>query len=74
MGIALAQHTNLEVLAVHGTYDLVTSYFMSRFVLAQVMRAKGSRERLFLGTHAGGDMVYLRAASRAEFAASTRPP
>jgi carboxypeptidase C (cathepsin A) len=50
VGIALAQNTDLKVLVVHGTYDTVTPYFMSRFVLEQATRAKGARERLFFGT------------------------
>ena len=72
VGIALAQNTDLKVLVVHGTYDTVTPYFMSRFVLEQATRAKGARERLYFGTYSGGHMFYLRKASRAEFAADVR--
>jgi carboxypeptidase C (cathepsin A) len=72
VGIALAQNTDLKVLVVHGTYDTVTPYFMSRFVLEQATRAKGARERLFFGTYSGGHMFYLRKNSRAEFAADVR--
>jgi carboxypeptidase C (cathepsin A) len=72
VGIALAQNTDLKVLVVHGTYDTVTPYFMSRFVLEQATRAKGARARLFFGTYEGGHMFYLRKASRAEFAADVR--
>ena len=72
VGIALAQNTDLKVLVVHGAYDMVTPYFMSRFVLEQATRAKGARERLFFGTYEGGHMFYLRKGSRAEFAADVR--
>ncbi len=72
VGIALAQNTDLKVLVVHGTYDMVTPYFMSRYVLEQATRAKGARERLFFGVYPGGHMFYLRTGSRAEFAADVR--
>lgn len=72
VGIALAQNTDLKVLVVHGTYDTVTPYFMSRFVLEQATRAQGARERLFFGTYPGGHMFYLRTGSQAEFAADVR--
>jgi carboxypeptidase C (cathepsin A) len=72
VGIALAQNTDLKVLVVHGTFDTVTPYFMSRFVLEQATRAKGARQRLYFGTYPGGHMFYLRKASRAEFAADVR--
>jgi len=72
VGIALAQNSDLKVLVVHGAYDTVTPYFMSRFVLEQATRAKGARERLFFGTYEGGHMFYLRTGSRAEFARDVR--
>jgi carboxypeptidase C (cathepsin A) len=72
VGIALAQNTDLKVLVVHGTYDLVTPYFLSRYALEQATRAKGARERLYFGTYPGGHMFYLRKGSRAEFAADVR--
>ena len=72
VGIALAQNTDLKVLVAHGTYDLVTPYFLSRYALEQATRAKGARERLYFGTYPGGHMFYLRKASRAEFTADVR--
>jgi carboxypeptidase C (cathepsin A) len=72
VGIALAQNADLKVLVVHGSYDLVTNYFMSRFVLEQAARAPAARQRLFFGTYAGGHMFYLRKDSRAEFTADVR--
>jgi carboxypeptidase C (cathepsin A) len=72
VGIALAQNTDLKVLVVHGSYDTVTPYLMSRYVLEQATRAEGARERLYFGTYQGGHMFYLRKGSRAEFAADVR--
>jgi len=72
VGIALAQNTDLKVLVVHGYHDLVTNYFLSRYVLEQTTRAQGARERLFFGTYPGGHMFYLQTKSRAEFAADVR--
>lgn len=68
VGIALAQNTDLKVLVVHGYQDIVTNYFLSRYVLEQATRAKGARERLYFGTYTGGHMFYLRKDSRSEFA------
>lgn len=72
VGIALAQNADLKVLVVHGSYDLVTNYFMSRIMLEQAARADGARARLFFGVYPGGHMFYLRKASRAEFAADVK--
>lgn len=68
IGIALAQNPDLKVLVVHGYQDLVTNYFLSRYVLEQSTRAADARRRLFFGTYQGGHMFYLRKDSRAEFA------
>lgn len=72
VAIALAQNPDLKVLVVHGYHDLITNYFLSRYVLEQSTRAKGARERLYFGTYAGGHMFYLRKDSRAEFANDVR--
>lgn len=72
IGIALAQNRDLKVLVVHGYQDLVTNYFLSRYVLEQSTRAADARRRLFFGTYQGGHMFYLRKDSRAEFAADVR--
>jgi len=72
VGIALAQNPDLKVLVVHGYQDLVTNYFLSRYVLEQSTRAPGARARLFFGTYLGGHMFYLRKDSRAEFSADVR--
>lgn len=72
IGVAMAQNSDLKVLVVHGYQDLMTNYFMSRYVLEQTIRAQGARERLFFGTYPGGHMFYLRKDSRAEFTADVR--
>lgn len=72
IGIALAQNPDLKVLVVHGYQDLVTNYFLSRYVLEQSTRAPGARRRLFFGTYQGGHMFYLRKDSRAEFSTDVR--
>lgn len=72
IGIALAQNRDLKVLVVHGYQDLVTNYFLSRYVLEQSTRAADARRRLFFGTYQGGHMFYLRKDSRAEFAKDVR--
>jgi carboxypeptidase C (cathepsin A) len=72
LGVALAQNPDLKALVVHGYHDLVTNYFLSRYVLEQTTRARGARERLFFGTYPGGHMFYLRTKSRAELAADVR--
>lgn len=72
VGIALAQNTDLKALVVHGYHDLMTNYFLSRYVLEQTTRAADARKRLFFGTYKGGHMFYLRKESRAEFTADVR--
>ncbi len=72
LGVALAQNPDLKALVVHGYHDLVTNYFLSRYVLEQTTRAKGARERLYFGTYPGGHMFYLRTKSRAEFTNDVR--
>ena len=67
IGITLAQNPDLKVLVVHGYQDLVTNYFLSRYVLEQSTRGPEARKRLFFGTYHGGHMFYLRRASRSEF-------
>ena len=72
VGIALAQNPDLKVLVVHGYQDLVTNYFLSRYVLEQSTRGPDARRRLFFGTYQGGHMFYLRKDSRAAFSADVR--
>jgi carboxypeptidase C (cathepsin A) len=72
VGIALAQNPDLKVMVVHGYHDLVSNYFLSRYVLEQATRAEDARARLSFGTYPGGHMFYLRTASRKAFAADVR--
>ncbi len=72
VGVALAQNLDLKVLVVHGYQDLITNYFMSRYVLEQTVRAADARQRLYFGTYDGGHMFYLRRESRADFADDVR--
>ena len=60
---ALAFNPGLQVLIIHGLYDLVTPYFASKMVLDQLPPAFASRARLL--AISGGHMFYMRDASRA---------
>ena len=62
---ALALDGKLRVLVAHGYTDLVTPYFASKLLLAQVPPYGGGR--LALSVYPGGHMFYSRAASRAAF-------
>ncbi|MDP4022144.1 peptidase S10 [Methylobacterium sp. NEAU 140] len=62
---ALALDGNLRALVVHGFTDLVTPYFASKLLLAQVPPYGGGR--LNLAVYPGGHMFYSRANSRAAF-------
>ena len=62
---ALALDGRLRVLVAHGFTDLVTPYFGSKLLLAQVPPYGGGR--LDLAVYPGGHMFYTRAASRAAF-------
>jgi len=65
---ALSADPGLKAMIVHGVTDLVTPYFASSYVLGQMPMG----ERVRLGLYAGGHMMYLRAAPRAELAAEVR--
>jgi carboxypeptidase C (cathepsin A) len=70
--IALAQNTDLKALVVHGYQDLGANYFLSRYLLEQVVMTPSARQRLSFQTYPGGHMFYLRKQSRAELAADVR--
>lgn len=72
LAVALAQNHDLKALVVHGYHDLVTNYFLTRYVLEQSVLGPDARKRLFFGTYDGGHMFYLRSASRAEFTKDVR--
>ena len=61
---ALALDPALRVLVVHGRDDLVTPYFATKLLLAQ-LPGIGAADRVRLLVTAGGHMLYLRDASRA---------
>ena len=61
---ALALAPALRVLVVHGRDDLVTPYFATRLLLAQLPQI-GAPDRVRLLVTPGGHMLYLRDASRA---------
>ena len=60
----------LEVLIAHGYHDLITPYFASRYLVAQMDLPAAARERVDLVNLAGGHMFYLHEASLAAFHAS----
>jgi carboxypeptidase C (cathepsin A) len=62
---ALALDAKMRVLVVHGATDLVTPYFASKLLIAQVPPYGGGR--LGLTVYPGGHMFYFRGASRAAF-------
>ena len=57
---------------VHGYQDLGTNYFLSRYLLEQVVRTPAARQRLGFHTYTGGHMFYLRKDSWAELAGDVR--
>ena len=61
---ALALDPALRVLVVHGRDDLVTPYFATKLLLAQLPEI-GAPERVRLLVTPGGHMLYLRDGSRA---------
>jgi carboxypeptidase C (cathepsin A) len=72
LAIALAQNTDLQALVVHGYHDLGANYFLSRYLLEQVVETPSARQRLTFHTYPGGHMFYLNKRSRAELAADVR--
>ncbi|MGV7031880.1 S10 family peptidase [Methylobacterium symbioticum] len=62
----LALDGNLRVLVAHGYTDLVTPYFASKLLIAQ-MPSYGTEPRLNLAVYPGGHMFYSRPDSRAAF-------
>ena len=60
---ALAYDPRLQVVIMHGLYDLVTPYYASKMILDQMPPAVAGRARLV--ALPGGHMFYTRDASRA---------
>jgi carboxypeptidase C (cathepsin A) len=61
---ALALDARLRVVVAHGLYDLVTPYFASQLILAQIPAEAGG-DRIHLVAYPGGHMFYAVDASRA---------
>jgi carboxypeptidase C (cathepsin A) len=64
LGVALALDATLRVLVAHGRDDLITPYFATKLLLAQLPQI-GAPDRVRLLVTPGGHMLYLRDASRA---------
>ena len=62
--VALALDSSLKVLIVHGRDDLVTPYFATKLLLAQLPQI-GAPDRVRLLLTPGGHMLYLRDNARA---------
>jgi carboxypeptidase C (cathepsin A) len=65
---AMSLNRHLKVLIAHGYYDLVTSYFASRYVVDQMALDPSIRANLTLATYRGGHMFYARTEARRRFA------
>ena len=68
---ALALDPALRVLVAHGRDDLVTPYFATKLLLAQLPEI-GAPDRVRLLVTPGGHMLYLRDASRAALREAAR--
>ncbi|HUA55581.1 MAG TPA: hypothetical protein VMB81_25580 [Candidatus Sulfotelmatobacter sp.] len=62
---ALALNPRLRVVIAHGMTDLVTPYFATHYLIDQ-LPALGPEPRVVLKLYAGGHMMYLRPAMRAQ--------
>lgn len=72
LAVALTQNPDLQVLVAHGYHDLGANYFLSRYLLEQVVRSPSARQRLVFHTYQGGHMFYLRSQSRAALTQDVR--
>lgn len=69
---ALAVNPTMQVLIVHGLYDLVTPYFASRWLVDRMSVGDDIRANVTLETFDGGHMMYMRPDVRAQFADAAR--
>lgn len=77
---AMVANRHLDVLIVHGRFDLITPYFSTAYVTRQMRLDPSLRDNLSLALYDGGHMMYLHKAGRERlfqdvrqfFAASTR--
>ena len=61
---AMSLNRHLKALIAHGYYDLVTSYFASRYVVDQMALDPAIRGNMTLATYSGGHMFYTRSEAR----------
>jgi carboxypeptidase C (cathepsin A) len=65
----LLAHPETKLLIVDGSYDLVTPYLASRWLVDQLAVPAAVRARIRLRVYEGGHMMYMRPGSRAALAA-----
>jgi carboxypeptidase C (cathepsin A) len=63
---ALVRDPTFRALIAHGYADLVTPYFRTKLIVAQLPTIGADNSRLQLKVYGGGHMLYSRAASRAQ--------
>ncbi|BDI28174.1 peptidase S10 [Capsulimonas corticalis] len=64
---AMSVNPHMKVLITHGYYDMVTPYFSSERLAAQMKLLPEQRENLFIQHFQGGHMFYTWDKSRADF-------
>jgi carboxypeptidase C (cathepsin A) len=64
---AMSMNPDMKVLIAHGYYDMVTPYFSSERLVAQMKLLPQQRESLFIRHFEGGHMFYTWDASRRAF-------
>jgi len=69
---ALSRNPRLKAMIAHGVFDLVTPYFASHYVIAQMALDPAVRRNVRLDDYAGGHMFYTHAASRVAFTRDAR--
>lgn len=69
---AMSLNHRLQTLIAHGYYDLVTSYYASRYVVDQMALDTAIRPNVTLATYHGGHMFYMRAEARRQMADDAR--
>jgi carboxypeptidase C (cathepsin A) len=69
---ALLDHPATKVLIANGRYDLVTPYFLSRWLIDQLGIPDAVREAIRIKVYDGGHMMYLRPQSLTALSADVR--
>ncbi|MGE0744224.1 MAG: S10 family peptidase [Rhodospirillales bacterium] len=70
--LALSRNLRLKAMIAHGYFDLVTPYFASHYVVAQMSLDPAARRNVQLADYPGGHMFYTHAASRVDFTRDVR--